>query len=896
VLLAEFDILKGSQLAHQIPRPTKIKENLLAESMLPEGAHLRESDWTVSFLTNAMMIQADTELRKSLAKARAQAQKAFDPDGTPIPTELPGDSTYVSEVELQDQGYLVMLNLVRTKMDRSVKRGAIVKALAICTRHRFYNIFKPLLMLSLDQYFDATNIDDQRQILMNLYHTINNMPLHMMPLLSPLQQRLSRATRLRTAATPSANDYFNTHVTWASALPASASAAPSQTTSPTHTSSSPPNPNPNPNPSPPGTATLPLRIPISMECDEVLEASVQTLVNRFQSRVMDIYGALLAEKRIIFLGFQQPASICCECVLSACLLISPPIQGTIHRAFPYANLVNMDFLQVPGFIAGVTNPIFEQRNTWWDVLCNISDGTVTFSPAYAEELQQQAMQPLLSPGGGGHTAGGGNTISSHQQSSLSSSSGASSSSSSSSSSADSTSKLSLLDSTFYTDLISGVQLRYGEEWTRCMFRDLTEHFLRLACEEEQFVFDEPPALSAALLGGGSSATRKSDKLFHLSAYGPRIHSFLRSKQFASYSLQREAFEKEGSAFRDMDPMLRKHVRTLQLLSSKRAGGPGASGGAGGGTSASAAADITPYVTLEQHVHGRDQVLELLAMLPESRGGLFPIALGLLHADERVRHAVIELLQRIDAQAEGNKAVSGLNYFLLMTYYRYVRSAGKQIQDYSSDDETDLDGFQPLNPPLFASPSSVYQSRLGTLEVHEPPSPTSMSDLSAIPILPTPKTQHRGHSGLTLSMGGEDSQLNTPAGALHGRKLEDLAEIDTLTPTGEHAADLTTNNTRGAFLRSIDEHVTGSTTSPGSSTDSELNSPLLHQQPPSTRHAPFATQTTPAGTVTELRAITAEDWPADEHNEELQQRIRAPTFHGEEEELTSSSSSEGEDEE
>lgn len=79
----------------------------------------------------------------------------------------------------------------------------------------------------------------------------------------------------------------------------------------------------------------------------------------------------------------------------------------------------------PGYIAGVTNPIFEQRNTWWDLLCNITNGTVTFSPAYAEELaagagagagatgnsgggegRLQSVAAMLA-GGSGHGHGGG---------------------------------------------------------------------------------------------------------------------------------------------------------------------------------------------------------------------------------------------------------------------------------------------------------------------------------------------------------------------------------------------------------------------------------------------------------------------------------------------------------
>ena len=81
-----------------------------------------------------------------------------------------------------------------------------------------------------------------------------------------------------------------------------------------------------------------------------------------QEATVQIHNALLLQKRVVFLGYQQPASVACKAVLSACLLISPPFVGTLERAVPYANLTNMEFLSVEGFIAGVTNPLFEQRD------------------------------------------------------------------------------------------------------------------------------------------------------------------------------------------------------------------------------------------------------------------------------------------------------------------------------------------------------------------------------------------------------------------------------------------------------------------------------------------------------------------------------------------------------
>ena len=51
----------------------------------------------------------------------------------------------------------------------------------------------------------------------------------------------------------------------------------------------------------------------------------------------------------------------------------------LQRCFPYTTLNNLDFLEVEGYIAGSTNPIFESHPEWWDVLCDIDSGRVLVS-------------------------------------------------------------------------------------------------------------------------------------------------------------------------------------------------------------------------------------------------------------------------------------------------------------------------------------------------------------------------------------------------------------------------------------------------------------------------------------------------------------------------------------
>jgi hypothetical protein len=63
ILTAEFDIDKGSTVKHQYPEPTGVLENFLAEAMLPEGCHARETDWTIFMIRKKKNASAKSDLK-----------------------------------------------------------------------------------------------------------------------------------------------------------------------------------------------------------------------------------------------------------------------------------------------------------------------------------------------------------------------------------------------------------------------------------------------------------------------------------------------------------------------------------------------------------------------------------------------------------------------------------------------------------------------------------------------------------------------------------------------------------------------------------------------------------------------------------------------------------------
>ena len=63
-----------------------------------------------------------------------------------------------------------VLNLVVTRQVEGARRGARVKALAICSPKPWVHIFKPLLLLAMDQFFVNPSLD----VVESIYHAINN--------------------------------------------------------------------------------------------------------------------------------------------------------------------------------------------------------------------------------------------------------------------------------------------------------------------------------------------------------------------------------------------------------------------------------------------------------------------------------------------------------------------------------------------------------------------------------------------------------------------------------------------------------------------------------------------------------------------------------------------------
>lgn len=105
--------------------------------MLPDGAHLRPEDWTVFYLGQTASSAVDPLLSHE-SEASLQTRTSTDSDGRASTMMTFSRATR----GVAGGGLLYVLNCVRMKEDKKMRRGAMVKAMAICTPNPYIGIYK----------------------------------------------------------------------------------------------------------------------------------------------------------------------------------------------------------------------------------------------------------------------------------------------------------------------------------------------------------------------------------------------------------------------------------------------------------------------------------------------------------------------------------------------------------------------------------------------------------------------------------------------------------------------------------------------------------------------------------------------------------------------------------
>ncbi|KAL2037410.1 hypothetical protein N7G274_009895 [Stereocaulon virgatum] len=662
ILVASFHVDRGPVMEHQYPGAISGDGNFLAELMLPDQVHNRKEDWTIFFLhkegdtgeDDAAGVKDGDEGDETNGAQNGVSNE--DSEARPGTAETEGDAEGG-----QGPPLIYVLNLVNTKHDASVKRGAVVKAMAICTRHPFLHIYKPLLLLALEEYFKAP----YRETLESLYEAVNSMDLSLMPRLTMLERHILQASDAKDLFVEKFDQMIQQRMAEEASNSSTSPDSPSKSSTDmvghrprytvprdTHEFESKVIYNQIP---------VPIKIPTGICPETVGDFSFIKLIQTFSSPhaaspqpfalhphlttsgaythpIIVLVNALLTQKRVIFLGHNRPSGEVAGAVLAACALASGSVlRGFTRHAFPYTDLTKIDeLLLVPGFIAGVTNPTFANHPEWWDLLCDVPTGRMKISSRIEQAsmtdglVNFQQQNPGYAPNGNGI---GGNPTSL-------------------ASNGDATG-----DAAFMESINSSILSRHGEAAIRSKWRDYILKFTRIAAAFEESVYgasalyigaSEADSGAYGVHGHGYVWPDDTSKARELGANVWRIEGWRLTRSYYAF-IQDLAALWERRPIRSLD-LAHQHdrLRSVKLSHEDSA---------------------AIYLALSASVNTYDEICQLLCVTPESNAGLFYISLGLFHPDAKVRTATVDLLERIMVHEAGRHFWGQLGRFQKLAFFR-----------------------------------------------------------------------------------------------------------------------------------------------------------------------------------------------------------------------------------
>lgn len=573
--------------------------------------------------------------------------------------------------------------------------------MAICTRHSFLHVYKPLLLLALEDYFR----NPLPETLASLYDSVNSMDLSLLPRLSFQESFILQASDVKDLFIEKFEAMVHQRMAKDKALQAPTEAVQSGQRQryalprDTHEFESVVKYN---------NISIPIKIPTALSVETVGDFSLIKLIQTFSNPhaatpqpftnhhphlttsgpsthpIIVLLNALLTQKRIIFIGHNLPSSEVAEAVLAACALVSGGLlRGFTRHAFPYTDLTKINDLQrVPGFIAGVTNPMFSGKSEWWDLLCDLQTGRMKISPnVEAAPLTEGVLffQHNNSAAASMQNSGGamGNT-----GASLAAGMGGTAFPTTPSGSGDATG-----DAAFMASVLNSINDRRGEGAIRAKFRLWVLKFIRLSAAFEEMVYGasalhthyatarspttpsstgafDPFGIDPAVTGHGFVWPSNDAKFRELAANATRIEGWSKTRSYYNF-VQDFAVIFTLRPIQDLD-LQHLHDKLTKL----RLGSDAAS---------------AIYMAMCSRIRTYEQVNQLLTVVAYASsapgtsaalgsvggGGLFYLALGLMHPRIEVREAVAELLARIRSHEAGRHFWDKLGRFEKAAWERIV---------------------------------------------------------------------------------------------------------------------------------------------------------------------------------------------------------------------------------
>ena len=535
------------------------------------------------------------------------------------------------------------------------------------TRHSFLHIYKPILLLALDEYGRNPTV----ATLATLFASVNSMDLADMPRLSSIERLMLLSSdredlfgdmydtsyRSRSVSNSSQVSQVSDRMSDLLISPSFLSIpSPSMqiVRDPHHHSSS----------ILYNGTVIPIKVPLTVLPEIVGDFSLMQLISVFSKPgivnswplhpdlttngpstppILVLMNALISQKRVVFLGRGRPSGEVAGNVLAACAMASGGtglLRGFTQRAFPYTDLSKIDdLLTIDGFIAGVTNSVFELHPEWWDLLCNTETGQITISSQIrpAERIPVEASSYLL------------NLVENKSP----------------------TSPNELSDSAFVENILHLITNKASETTIRLRFRDFVHRFIRVAGSYEQAVYGSsellpPESQTFHLPGCGwlwpDEASKKRDFL----ALATRIEAWRGTDSYRNCIIDVKAqYSRSSPRVRTLDLWYQverlRRVRDMTIEESARV-----------------------YKVLKEEIIVDSHIMELLSLCPSSVGGLTFLGQGLFHPDAEARKSAVYLIEKIKDHATGKHF-----YASMMRYHRTTFQRLSDELDRASIDENDV---------------------------------------------------------------------------------------------------------------------------------------------------------------------------------------------------------------
>ncbi|KAJ3143847.1 hypothetical protein HK101_003012 [Irineochytrium annulatum] len=728
ILVAEFDIDKGSSLTHQFPKETGTDPHVLAELMLPDGAHLREEDWTMFFL-NQKQGDGIPVVQRQRKVGQDESAKTVDASGyayapgkgwrtlstkprvsirledtqvtvwNGLGTEKLSEISVLSNAEYRqleplcvcvfcDESILCQYELLISTKNVILTPASIAFRFAnnddeilflnhldtaLFLHRKYTHNLGPLLLLAMERFFES----ESDEILYSLFNSLNSMDISLMPRLTLIERNILRASEDKGMFEEKfqemeERDYYRRHGGGGGGGGEHHSGTNSVNKDrhfyETRIEFE--------------GVRVPIRVPLAVFPEEIGDFSIIQLATTFSALnaihpppggpgavqwkngspylwhphldsgpsthpIVLLLNALLTQKRVVFLGHQRAAGEVANYVLAACAAASGGgalLRGFAERCFPYVSLASLEtLLAVPGFIAGVTNPVFEEQTAWWDVLCNINTGkiivssrieavdagVVSESKDYSKDKSRDWMKSGSWQG----------------------------------------------DDEFVGEVVYAIQSHMGELYVRQKFYDYVRRFIDVtaAFELESVgttgIGLTPINTGNADLGIGAYFTDEASRRKEMLMLRNRMEGWRAARSYLLFQKDFQTYLRRRP-IRDMD--LRHAASRLRAAASLEE-----------------STVVRVFLALHDNLVGvgTDAALvELLSYMPQNLGGLMPIAIGLFHARWEVRRASTRILWRLDWHRVGTRFNQHLNPFFRLCYSRSSREllAAAEQEAYLDD--------------------------------------------------------------------------------------------------------------------------------------------------------------------------------------------------------------------